>query len=238
MIELASFDLEILGDFEEGITGITCMGIALDPPHPTFGDYLEYSGIPVISDFDKFFDDAQTLLNDGYLFLTWNGTKFDFDVLANESSQTELCKDIVMNYHIDMMALFAWSSRHMLSLQAALKGSVGASKLKTVTLSDGTELTGMSGAKAPELWEAGEYSAVLEYLKQDCTEPIKLARHIEQTGRIDWYTKNGKYKQNAVYPLLTMSELIKKDMSPAPSWVSEPITPDFFFSNYAPIGDN
>ncbi len=96
----------------------------------------------------------------------------------------EECGELALN-HIDMMLLVTFAKGWFLGLQKALTGAGLEGKLKAVTLSDGSELTDMQGAKAPQLWADKEYDAVLAYLKEDVLQPLKLAEYIAETGSIN-----------------------------------------------------
>lgn len=57
----------------------------------------------------------------GYTLLTWNGTEFDFDVLAEESHMLAECRCLAIS-HVDMMFDAFCRLGHSVGLDAAAKG--------------------------------------------------------------------------------------------------------------------
>ena len=97
----------------------------------------------------KMVDYMEQQMDYGFIPLTWNGLKFDFDVLAEESGDKVSCRKLALN-HVDMMFHFFCLKGYPLSLKAASAG---------MGLEGKTE--GMSGALAPVLW-AGNRERLLE----------------------------------------------------------------------------
>lgn len=233
-MKLVSFDIEIAKDLPEDFDkwedfaplGITCAAVA-------FSDREEvkcWSGFPRFSKEQcvELVHDLQALVKEGYSLLTWNGTGFDFHVLAQESGLFEACGELALN-HIDMMLLVTFSKGWYLSLQKALTGANLEGKLKSVTLSDGTKLPDMDGSKAPRLWAAGENKAVLEYLKKDVTQSLKLAGVIQRTGSIRWTSTKGKPQVATVKRLRTVLGCFEIP-EPDVSWMTNPPTREQFVS--------
>jgi hypothetical protein len=139
----------------------------------------------------------------------------------------EECGELALN-HIDMMLLVTFAKGWYLGLQKALEGPGLAGKLKTVELKDGTQIVDMAGAKAPQMWAAGEYDAVLAYLEQDVLQPLELAGDIAKTGSIRWLSNNGR-PQTVNTDLKTVIECFSIP-EPDTSWMSDPPTRDQFVS--------
>ena len=232
-MKLASFDIEIAKDLGDNIDnwidhvplGITCGAVAFsDQPEIKYWQAPEQLGkeesIAMVRD-------LQSIVGEGYSLLTWNGAGFDFQVLAHESGMFEECGELALN-HIDMMLLVTFDKGWYLSLQTALEGPGLAGKLKTVKLKDGTLITDMAGAQAPKLWAAGEYEAVLAYLKQDVLQPLELAENIEKTGSIRWTSNNGR-PQTVKTELKTVRECFAIP-EPDTSWMKDPPQREQFVS--------
>jgi hypothetical protein len=188
-MKFASFDIEIAKviaddnpDWRSATPlGITCAAVALTgSDDPRF-----WYGKPQMSREDccTMVADLQALVRDGYSLLTWNGSSFDFAVLAEESGMYKECAELNAN-HIDMMMIVTFTKGYFLGLQKALVGAGLTGKLKHVTLRDGSPLTDMNGALAPKLWAQEEYDAVLAYLRDDVVQPLRLAEIIETTMTI------------------------------------------------------
>jgi len=233
-MKLASFDIEIAKDLKENIDrwkdfvplGITCAAVALSDKE----EIKYWSGAPRLTKEEcvELVHDLLTLVKDGYSLLTWNGTGFDFQVLAQESGLFDECGELALN-HIDMMLMVTFEKGWYLSLQKALTGARLEGKLKHVTLSDGTKILDMEGAKAPRLWAAGEHKAVLEYLKEDVIQPLKLAYNIQSTRSICWMSNNGKPQVARVGRLKTVLECFELP-EPDVSWMKNPPTREQFIS--------
>lgn len=225
-MKLCAFDLEISKEIPEGTDnlqdfaplGISCLSLALsDREEP-----LVWKGVPCLtkSECQSIVREFQKLSGDGYNFLTWNGCGFDFLVLAQESGMYEECASLAIE-HIDMMMIVTFNKGWYLSLQKALEGARLAGKLKKVSLSNGTVLEDMHGSKAPQLWAAGEYEAVLTYLVEDVLQLLKLATVVQHKKEIRWLSNRGKQQSIVVNKLLTVSECFDIP-EPDTSWMSDP----------------
>ncbi len=220
----ASFDLETatpIDPFEK--IKISCAAVALED-----NDIRIWQGIPHMTRAEcaEMVGDFLQIQKDGYTFLTWNGCAFDFRVLAQCSSMTKECAQLAKN-HVDMMLLVTFRKGWRLGLEAALQGAELSGKLKTVTLSTGAALDGMDGNLAPELWAAGEYDAVLEYLKEDVLQPLALAKVIQETKVIKWTSGSGRPQRVFVNTMTTVTESM---LLPRPdtSWMTDPPTRESF----------
>lgn len=166
--------------------------------------------------------DMQYMVEAGYTFVTWNGTNFDYAVVANESGLYKECAELALN-HVDLMFIVVTLRGHFLGLDKACKGANIQGKLHDVTLTNGTKLTDMSGGKAPGLWKAGEYQAVLDYLADDVRSTLELAEWIQKNKMIRWISERGYEQKIPVPKLYTVKECL--ELNPVlPSWVTNPVT--------------
>jgi len=146
----------------------------------------------------------------GYRIITWNGLYFDFDVLAEESQGLdELCIDLAKN-HTDLMFHFFCLTGYRLKLDVAAKG---------MGLTGKTD--GMNGAKAPDIWRAGQYQQVLEYVAQDAITTMDVAIAIEQSKQVRWISKKGRPNMVAIDKWLNVANA-QKLPEPDTSWMDEP----------------
>lgn len=167
-------------------------------------------------------NDLQVIRERGYKIVTWNGLAFDFDVLAEESGMYDECAELALN-HIDLMLIVVAMRGHWLGLDKAAKGAGIQGKLKEVRLSNGEMLDDMSGGKAPALWKAGEYKAVLDYLADDVRVTLELAQWIEKHKRIQWTSDKGYEQYFNVPKLYTVRECLQLSRDTIPHWVTNPI---------------
>ncbi|MCP5004066.1 MAG: hypothetical protein GY941_09010 [Planctomycetes bacterium] len=130
------------------------------------------------SDLTAFVEHLKAKSNSGYTIITHNGLGFDFDILAEESGQTEDCRNLAIN-HIDMMFHFFCGKGFPIGLNAAAK-AIGISKPANV-----------DGSVAPQLWKGGDYQTVLDYVAQDCRLTLDIAEASEKDRKISWITKRG-----------------------------------------------
>lgn len=205
---IISFDLEICDELVQDETGKNNFeNIRISTA--AWSDEIDFSKIRYYHDIpekSKLFDlngypmhrqTAQQLVRDlikevksGKIIYTWNGASFDFRVLAIHSGMFEECAKLAL-WSIDGMLLVTFKNGYFLGLDKVLVGAGLESKLHTVTLKDGTVLEDMSGMKAPELWRAGEFDAVNDYLAYDVIQPLKHVDHLTKFKRFDWKSKTG-----------------------------------------------
>lgn len=163
----------------------------------------------------------------GYTLLTWNGLLFDFDVLAEETDMHAKCVGLAMN-HVDMMFHFFCLKGFPLGLEACAKGC---------GLPGKTE--GMDGAKAPQLWQAGEYDKVLEYVGQDVITTLQVAEAVERQKGFDWTAKSGRRNSVRINQWLTVAQALKLP-EPDTSWMDSPWPRSKFteWMNQAPVSSD
>jgi hypothetical protein len=148
---------------------------------------------------------------DGYRILTWNGLQFDFDILAEESSAAELCKECALD-HVDMMFQAFCLLGYPIGLDKTAQG-----------LGLPGKPAGMSGAKAPKLWAEGRFNEVLSYVMQDVRIALDIAQTCERLGRLNWMTRKGT-KRSMLLPhgWITVKDALNLP-EPDVTWMSSPI---------------
>lgn len=201
--------------------GITCAMIAAGRA----GDF-EYMGWHLAPKMNRqkasdVVEGLQNLVKSGCILVGFNSLSFDFNVLAEESGMYDECAELALN-HVDLMFIVVTLRGHYLGLDKAAKGASIQGKLHEVTLTDGTVLTDMSGGKAPGLWKAGEYQAVLDYLADDVRSTLELAQWIEKHKVIRWISERGYEQKIHVPKLYTVRECLELDPV-LPDWVTNPV---------------
>ncbi len=192
-MKLATFDLEVAKDFDgdwskSAPLGITCAALGFsDQDEPAFFQGASQMSRAACRDLVA---ELQRVTRAGYTLVTWNGTAFDFAVLAQEADMPRECAALALA-HADLMAIVTFKRGHFLSLQKALDGARIVGKKKEVLLKDGSRLYEMSGKLAPQLWARGEYDAVLSYLREDVMPLLELARIVNETKLIRWTSARG-----------------------------------------------
>jgi len=217
-----AFDLEIAAEIPEGETdwkqyrplGITCAAAADNEGNLwnwwAHDDYGRFTPRMTGEQCRQMLADLGRLV-DGfdYTLLTWNGLGFDFDILAEESGEPEICKRMALD-HVDLMFQFFCFKGYPLGLDTAAKG---------MGLPGKTE--GMDRAKAPELWAAGEYHKVLAYVSQDVKVTVTLAQAIKARGALNWISRSGRENQCQFLGFIPVRECITVP-GPDTSWMTDP----------------
>lgn len=221
-MKFATFDLEIANGFPDGAEwksyaplGITCAALGLsDADEPKF-----FQGVPRMTREAcvELVHELQRVVREGYTLVTWNGTAFDFAVLAEEADMPNECAQLALA-HVDLMVIVTFRRGHYLGLQKALDGAGIQGKKKDVLLNDGSRLYEMTGKLAPELWAKGEYDAILSYLREDVMPLLKLAEIVRQTKLLKWVSSKGKLNAIAVQKLWTVRECFAFPL-PDTSWM-------------------
>ena len=240
-MKIATFDLEIAKGFPDGGNwkenaplGITCAALGFsDADEPTFFHAAPSLSRDACCDLVR---ELQRVVNDGYTLVTWNGTAFDFAVLADESGMARECAELALA-HVDLMVIVTFQRGYFLGLQKALKGAGIAGKKQEVVLNDGSRLYEMSGKLAPELWAKGEYDAVLSYLREDVMPLIKLTQIVAHAKTIRWTSNKGNLTSVAVKKLFTVRECFDFPL-PDVSWMStEPAHREKLIEWMPPLSD-
>jgi len=225
-MKFAAFDLEIAELLPENASdikryaplGISCAALAFNDKQ----DVLFWRGVPQLpmEGCASIVADLRRVVDEGYTLLTWNGCSFDFFVLAQESGLLEECSDFALN-HVDLMLIVTFTKGYFLGLDKALAGAGLSGKTKKLTLSNGTSLHDMSGAKAPQLWAKGEYEAVLEYLRADVVQLVELSRALERDRVIQWRSQSGTPQSVPVPRWLLVKDCFDIP-EPDTSWMRSP----------------
>lgn len=187
-----AFDIETAKILPDAVTdllahrplGISCAAaVAADINPPLVWHGRSKSGRPArqMSQYEAqaLVRDLSSLVSGGYTLLTWNGLKFDFRILAEESGMQPECERLALE-HVDMLFHTVCALGHRLSLQSAAEGMGVRGKLG-----------GLSGPEAPVLWAAGKHGDVLDYVVQDVRTILELAHACETRHEMVWITRRG-----------------------------------------------
>ncbi len=227
--KFATFDLETakplpedeLKETDYGELGITCAAVAFTDKEDLLMWYKEMDKLSK-KDCTEMVNELTEMVEEGYKLVTWNGTSFDFRVLAEESGMFKECANLALN-HLDAMLYVTFRKGWYLGLQKALEGAGLEGKLKEVTLADGSILEEMSGAIAPELWFKGEHEAVLAYLEQDVIGLLQFIHHLHDVRTIKWASNAGNPQSVRVPNICTVKECFGFSV-PDTSWMDDPPT--------------
>ncbi len=216
-----AWDIEIFNEIPEGTTdwkalmplGISCAATLLsDEPEPKLWHAADKSrpmNPDELGDLVNYLACHSVGMLADYTIVTHNGTSFDWHVLAMESQLVAECKDLAMN-SIDSMFHFFCIKGYPIGLDAVAKGC---------GLPGKTE--GMDGAKAPQMWQAGEYDKVLEYVGQDVITTLKVAQTVERQRGFSWTAKSGRTNFVHIPGWRTVAEALTLP-EPDTSWMSDP----------------
>jgi hypothetical protein len=131
----------------------------------------------------------------GQTVVTWNGSGFDFRVLAQASGLVDECIELAWA-HLDLMFWFHCRNGYSVGLDRAAR-AVGSGKAEGVT-----------GADAPRLWDAGEYQTVLDYVAQDVRALAAVHEAAARGNALRWINSRGRLSR-AAGPVLTVREAYK-----------------------------
>jgi hypothetical protein len=187
-----AFDIEIAGlmpDGDEDWKAHRPLGISCAATLSCDGDLRVWHGKTAsgaiadrmsISENQEMVAYLKHMTEEGYTVLTWNGMGFDFDVLAEESGELEICKELAW-VHVDMMFHVFCIKGYALGLNKAAIGMGLAGKTP-----------GMSGDLAPRYWAEGKKKEVLEYVSQDVRMTLELAQAVVKSRQLRWTSDSGK----------------------------------------------
>jgi len=151
-------------------------------------------------------DDLAAKIGRGFTLLTHNGMHFDLQVLAANAGLVRPCHTMALD---SVDTLF-----HFLCLQGF---PVGLAKVAAgMELPGKTE--GMSGDLAPDMWAAGDYAKVLEYVAQDCVATLAVAEAVLRQGRLTWITQRGRPRTIPLKRWLTVRDALLLPL-PDTSWM-------------------
>jgi RNase_H superfamily len=188
-----AMDIEIASEMPDGMDwdaapplGISCIATQLEGEPPVVW-FSQHHGRPAprmtIEGVAKVIVYLQEQAQQGRTILTWNGLKFDFNILGQESGLTEPCENLAVS-HVDMMFHIFCALGYPLSLDAAAKGIGLPGKP-----------AGINGALAPRLWQAGEFDNVLGYVANDVGLTLGVARACQERRCLCWTSKRGRSMQ-------------------------------------------
>ena len=157
-------------------------------------------------------DFLQERSREGHTIVTWNGTGFDWQILAEESGRLQDCRELALN-HIDMMYHLFSIKGFPLSLSAAAEG-----------MAVGEKAGGISGYDAPGLWARGERQMVIEYCQQDARLTLSLAVACQNQRRLEWIARSGRPNELQLpqgwFPVHAASQLPLPDTD----WMRDPMS--------------
>jgi hypothetical protein len=154
------------------------------------------------------------LRDKGYILTTWNGTAFDWRLLAQETGQHKLCAELALK-SFDPMLLVHGLKGYPIGLKAAADG---------FSLGKKTQ----DGGNAPLLWEQGLYEDVLVYVEQDARLLGLVVQSILKHRGIKWVSDSGVVNFLPFTKLLLAGKV--RDLPyPDTSWMTEPIAREAFF---------
>ena len=146
----------------------------------------------------------------GYTIVTWNGTGFDFDILAEESGMLAECKRLAVN-HVDMMFHILCRLGYGVRLDGAAKGMGIKGKPE-----------GMNGSLAPKLWAEGKREEVLNYVAQDVRATAELATACEACGVMRWISRRGRLRSMPLPGGWLTVDQAEQLPEPDTSWMADP----------------
>lgn len=160
----------------------------------------------------------------GHKIVTWNGTGFDFRLLAHESGRFADCAKLARE-HYDLMLAVVGMRGHWLAVEKALNGADISVALPSVQLRDGTVVDSVTKAHVPNLWQSGESMAVFKYTDDILTKVLLLAHHVLLSGKIGWIANSGRWNSVRLDRLLTVNECY--GLPPVTTaWATSPKTVD------------
>jgi len=165
------------------------------------GDFLRY---------------LQGMQEQGYTLLSWNGLGFDWEVIADESDDLDVCRALALD-HVDAMFHVHCDRGFPVALARAAEGHRIAGKP-----------AGMSGVLAPQKWASGHYQEVIDYVAQDVRILLEVTIKSEELRSFRWKTQKGTVSS---MPLprgwLTVRDALQMP-APDTSWMSSPIPRERF----------
>jgi hypothetical protein len=239
---VVAFDLEITKEIPEGADidslrplGISCAALAANNSvnqimHDNYRSSMSVSTAQGLVNLLMDYDEAK------YTIVTWNGLKFDFDILAEESGMHDECVELALN-SVDMMYQIFCMKGYPVAMQRTAEG---------MGLQGKTE--GMSGKLAPILWRskpedgialiaAGfpytskreNQDLVLEYVLQDSVTTLEIFEESQRTNYLTWIAKSGRINSYRLSDWRRVRELIDLP-TPDQSWMTDPIEKESFTS--------
>lgn len=228
-----AFDIEIAKILPDEVDNLKahrplgiCCAAALagddDQPHLWFSRDAHSQASPRMSrdDLRSFVEFLSQHQEQGYTLLSWNGLSFDFDILAEESGEWQVCQDLAID-HVDMMFHVFCEKGFCVGLEAATKAIGVDGKTK-----------GMHGEQIPHLWAKGETEPVLAYVANDCRMTLDVAQASEHDREFAWITRKGTRSSLFLSRgWRTCREALKRPL-PDTSWMDTPPWPRSRFKSW------
>jgi hypothetical protein len=224
---IASFDLEISHlpnsvDWQNTNVwdlwpfGISVGAIRLsDRPDPlVFYSTDEETGKPKQAmeqeDVQYLLEALQTYQRLGYRLFTWNGTSFDWQVIARITGSFEQCTELAKSsYDPCLQALCMLGFPIGLAAVAKALGLAGKE---------------MAGGDAPKEWADGNYEAVIGYVKGDVNRLNDIVLRAIGDRGLKWVTKSGTARSlPLLHGFMTAEQALRLPL-PDTSWMTKPIT--------------
>ena len=201
--------------------GISCIASQLSDdaePRVWFSQTANGSPAPQMSRIDvaAFVQHVASAAQSGITPLSWNGLAFDFDILAEESGQADVCKKLALS-HVDMMFHIVCEKGYPVALKNAASG-----------LRLPGKLAGVEGIDAPVLWARGEFDKVKEYVSQDVRTTLAVAMESEKRKSFAWTTRKGTVSSMPLGQGWLSVEAALQLPLPDTSWMSDPPSRSYF----------
>jgi hypothetical protein len=221
----AAFDLETAKVLPEEVVdirahrplGISCAALVVEGEEPyVFQNLDDVAWAPAHA--QHFIERLEKLAAKGVRVASWNGLGFDLDILAEEAGGGEWfvrARDLALE-HYDLMFQVMCVKGYPVSLENACKGFGLAGKL-----------SGVGGAKAPAMWQAGERTKVLAYCAQDTRATLEVILATEAAKTFRWISKKGRPNDFACPEIWTVRQALASPV-PNTSWMDTPIPREQF----------
>jgi len=224
-MKFIGFDIEITKEIPEGIEWKQIRPLRISCASAVSDDFVqnwygtndgEIQPSMSVEEVKSMVEFLSTKVQEGYALVTWNGLQFDFDVLAEESNEHELCKTLSEN-HYDLMFQFFCYYGFPVGLDKVAKG---------LGLPGKTE--GMHGDLAPIMWANKEFDKVLEYVEQDSRTTLEVANEILIRKYVRWITKAGKLSAKMFPFPMPVKDCLNIPI-PDNSWMTNPMSRESYY---------
>lgn len=209
-MKLAAFDLEVAripqGDDWHNL-GISCAVCVFSDRD----EAIVWQGAPELGWYGTWsvIEALQTIKANGYQLVTFNGTGFDFKVLADECKERELKAMFLACTHFDVFFHLFCILGYAPGLNALTKG-----------MGLGGKTEGVDGAMAPEMWQQGRYQEVIDYCVRDTRLTLQVAQSVIDRGAAEWTSKSGKPQSVKIDRWLTPAQAVQLP-EPDNSWMGD-----------------
>lgn len=166
--------------------------------------------------------------NCGGTLVSFNGLSFDLPVLAEITETKDILRDIALGpHHVDLM----------FNVFMALGYNIGLNTYSTETLGIG-KMQGISGAKAPVVWQSGDHERVLKYVEQDAAVTRDLYLRLVESRVSRWRTQRGQGQMRILSatvdwsPEWSVERMLKKSPPEPAYWMTRPPTLKSFLEDW------